>query len=296
MSKFNTLPLAFFGKGKFEIAQAHTQIEPLYKDKKDYKKELKNLQKKIDEHQNKMYAHDQYGMLIVFQALDAAGKDSTIKNVFKDVHPLGTAFHSFKRPSDKELDHDYMWRCFKELPERGKIMVFNRSYYEELLVVKVHPEIVDNAQKIPKALKEKADFWENRYSDIRNFEKYLNNNGIVVMKFFLNVSKKEQGRRLIDRIQIQEKNWKFEEGDIRERGFWSEYQQAYEELINKTSSEESPWHVIPADDKKSMRLLVAAAIEKKLASLDMDYPETSDERQAELKKFIGTIQEQDAED
>ncbi|MCL4157405.1 UNVERIFIED_CONTAM: hypothetical protein GTU68_067025 [Idotea baltica] len=185
-----------------------------------------------------------------------------------------------------------MWRCFKELPERGKIKVFNRSYYEEVLVVKVHPEILTNVQKIPAEISGKKDVWEKRYKDIKNFEEYLTNNGIVVVKFFLNVSKKEQGERLIARINEQEKNWKFEEGDIKERGYWDNYQQAYEDLIIETSTKDCPWHIIPADDKKNMRLIVAKVLQEKLKKLDISYPESSDERQAELLSFIDVIKKQ----
>lgn len=293
MAQINGNDFAYSGNGSFKINETKTRIDPYYEDKKEYKEILKELQDDIDALQSMMYAHDRYGMLVVFQAMDAAGKDGTMKRVFSNVHPMGTGFYSFKRPSEKELDHDYMWRCYKELPERGKIKVFNRSYYEEVLVVKVHSEILTQYQKIPEEISSKEDVWEKRYQDIKNFEEYLSNNGIVVVKFFLNVSKQEQGRRLIARIEEQEKNWKFEEGDIKERAYWNDYQHAYEDLINKTSSKNAPWHIVPADDKKNMRLIVAQVIKEKLKSLDIHYPETTDERQAELLKFIGIIEEQD---
>jgi PPK2 family polyphosphate:nucleotide phosphotransferase len=226
--------------------------------------------------------------------MDAAGKDGTMKAVFQGVHPLGLSFYSFKRPSETELNHDYMWRCFKELPERGKMQVFNRSYYEEVLVVKVHPEILENYQKIPDELKGK-DVWKKRYLDIKNFEDYLANNGIVVLKFFLNVSKEEQGSRLIERIEDITKNWKFEEGDIKERGFWDDYQNAYEEMINETSTEKNPWYVVPADDKKNMRLIVAAIIAEKLKELKMNYPEPNEARKQTLLGLIDTIKQQNLE-
>jgi polyphosphate kinase 2 (PPK2 family) len=187
-----------------------------------------------------------------------------------------------------------MWRCFKELPERGKMQVFNRSYYEEVLVVKVHPEILENYQKIPDELKGK-DVWKKRYLDIKNFEDYLANNGIVVLKFFLNVSKEEQGSRLIERIEDITKNWKFEEGDIKERGFWDDYQNAYEEMINETSTEKNPWYVVPADDKKNMRLIVAAIIAEKLKELKMNYPEPNEARKQTLLGLIDTIKQQNLE-
>ena len=282
---------AFSGKGNFEIKNALTAVEPLYTSKKDFKNQLKDLQNDIDALQETMYAHNKWGLLVIFQAMDAAGKDSTMREVFKRVHPLGTSFYSFKRPSEMELDHDYLWRCMKELPERGHIKVFNRSYYEEVLVVKVHPEILTNSQKVPAQLIDEK-VWQNRYQDILNFENYLQNNGIVVLKFFLNVSKEEQGRRLIARIHASEKNWKFEEGDIKERGFWNDYQQAYQDLINATSTEKIPWHIVPADDKKNMQLIVAKTLKDILKNLPLSYPEADQTRQAELLKFVEIIKEQ----
>lgn len=281
------------GSHKVNISEFPKYVGLNYKGKKDFKKQLKEITSEIDELQNMMYAHNQYGMLVVFQAMDAAGKDSTIKAVFNGVHPLGTSFVSFKRPSSKELDHDFMWRCFKELPERGKIKVFNRSYYEEVLVVKVHDDIIDKYQQIPIELKkDKKKLWQNRYKDISNFENYLQNNGIVVLKFFLNVSKEEQGSRLIDRINKQEKNWKFEEGDIKERALWGDYMTAYQDMLQNTATTLNPWHVIPADDKKNMRLIVASAIRDKLKTLEIEYPASSDERQKELESFITVINQQ----
>ncbi|KPM48410.1 PPK2 family polyphosphate kinase [Jiulongibacter sediminis] len=291
MSKINASDYSFNGTGGFEIKNSKTSVPSFYEDKKDFKKQLKSLQKDIDKLQEMMYAHNKWGILAVFQAMDAAGKDSTMREVFKRVHPLGTSFYSFKRPSEEELDHDYLWRCMKQLPERGKIKVFNRSYYEEVLVVKVHESILHQGQRIPAELRG-DDVWEKRYQDIVNFENYLQNNGIVVVKFFLNVSKEEQGRRLIDRINEADKNWKFEEGDIKERGYWNDYQQAYEDLINATSTERSPWHIIPADDKKNMRLIVAQTIKEALEALPMSYPEADEARQVELKRFIEIIEGQ----
>ena len=280
------------GSAPFSIANAPTLVDPHYDDKKDFKKKLKNLQEDIEKLQSLMYAHNKYGVLAIFQAMDAAGKDSTMLSVFQNVHPMGTSFVSFKRPSEEELDHDFMWRCFKHLPERGHIKVFNRSYYEEVLVVKIHPTILTESQKIPKAVLDAQDVWQNRYNDIKNFENYMSNNGFLVVKFFLNVSKEEQGRRLIDRINEEDKNWKFEEGDIKERARWNDYMVAYEEMINKTATPSAPWYVIPADDKLNMRLMVAKAIKENLKSLPMSYPEADEMRQEELKKFISIIEDQ----
>lgn len=294
MKKFNIKDYQITGSEKFNPKNHPTKIKDFYEDKADYEMILKNLQTEMDELQSIMYAHSKYGVLAVFQAMDAAGKDGTMKAVFQGVHPLGMSFYSFKRPSETELNHDYMWRCYKELPERGKMQIFNRSYYEEVLVVKVHPEILENYQKIPDELKG-DDVWKKRYQDIKHFEDYLANNGMVVIKFFLNVSKEEQGNRLIERIEDITKNWKFEEGDIKERGFWNEYQKAYEEMINETSTEKNPWFVVPADDKKNMRLIVARIIVDKLKELKMSYPEPDEARKQTLLGLIDTIKQQNQE-
>lgn len=228
--------------------------------------------------------------------MDAAGKDSTIKHVMSGVNPFGVKIYNFKRPTETELEHDYLWRTTLSLPERGTIGIFNRSYYEEVLVVRVHPEILMNSQRIPaEFLQNPEKVWKQRYEDIANFEQYLHRNGFVVMKFFLNISKKEQGERLIERIEDPTKNWKFEEADIKERESWPEYMAAYEAAINATASPEAPWYIIPADDKKNMRLIVSQLILDKLKSLDMNYPKPDEKRQAELKKLITVIQEQDLE-
>lgn len=290
-SKINSFKVD--GSKSINIRSFATDIEQTYQDKSDYKDQLKSLTQKLDAIQEKMYAHNRYGVLVIFQALDAAGKDSTVRAVFKRINPHGTVFHSFKRPTSNELEHDYMWRCFTKLPERGKIGVFNRSYYEEVLVTKVHPEIITDYQLLPLELTKDLDLlFKNRYSDIKNFETYLNNNGIEVVKFFLNVSKKEQGKRLIDRIKEENKNWKFEEGDIKERALFDNYLDAFELAINNTSTEDSPWYIIPSDDKYNMRLLVAEVLHERLKALPVHFPESDENRQAELSKFINIIKEQ----
>lgn len=294
MKNFNLNSFLFEGSKKFSIKDAPTHIKDFYKDKEDYESILEDLSNDIDKIQNKMYAHNRYGMLVIFQAMDAAGKDGTMKAVFKNIHPLGLSFYSFKRPSETELNHDFLWRCFKELPERGKIMVFNRSYYEEVLVVKVHPEILLNNQKLPTNLTHDLNkVWENRYQDIVNFEDYLEHNGIKVVKLFLHVSKEEQGKRLIERIEDTTKNWKFETGDIKERESWNKYMEAFEEAINKTATSKNPWYIVPADDKKNMRLIVSSILLETLKSLDVQYPILTTEQQDELKKYIDIITEQD---
>lgn len=291
MKKIEVNDFLFDGSEKFSISDTKTKIKDFYQDKEDYETSLGDLNKQMDELQSMMYAHNRYGLLVIFQAMDAAGKDGTLKAVFSGVNPQGLNVHSFKRPNDTELEHDFLWRTTLQLPQRGSITVFNRSYYEEVLVVKVHPEIVTQNQKLPIELTDDMDkLWKHRYEDITNFETYLHRNGIRVVKFFLNVSKEEQAERLIDRIQDPTKNWKFDEQDVKERGFWNDYQQAYEDLINATSTHKCPWYIIPADDKKNMRLIVAKVIVSELKRLDMSYPEATAERHEHLKKLIGIIE------
>lgn len=293
MGKYNRKDFLADGSTPFEISRAATRIKDIYDDKKEYEKMLEESIHDLDELQNMMYAHNRYGLLVVFQALDAAGKDGTIRHVLSGVNPAGIRVHSFKRPTSLELEHDFMWRTTAALPERGSITIFNRSYYEEVLVVKVHPEILREGQLLPDELKVDVDkVMKNRYKDIKNFEKYLYRNGIRVIKFFLNVSKAEQGERLIERIQDPGKNWKFEEGDVKERDYWDAYQQAFETCINETATEKCPWYVIPADDKKNMRLIVGKIIGDELKKMDLFYPETSPERAAELTRYIDIIKEQ----
>jgi PPK2 family polyphosphate:nucleotide phosphotransferase len=231
--------------------------------------------------QDILYAQDKWSLLIIFQAMDAAGKDGAIKHVMSGVNPQGCQVSSFKAPSSEELDHDFLWRCQKHLPERGRIGIFNRSYYEEVLVVRVHEAIL-KGQKLPEKLVTK-DIWEDRFEDIRNFEKYLNRNGTIVIKFFLNVSKDEQKERFIERVDDPDKNWKFSVGDVKERGYWNDYMHAYEELIKNTSTEKSPWYVIPADNKSYARIAIASAIIHALDEMELEYPTVSDEKIAELQ-------------
>ncbi len=237
---------------------------------------------RLAEFQDKLYAQDRYALLIIFQALDAAGKDGTIKHVMSGVNPQGCDVHSFKAPSAEELDHDYLWRCFRALPQRGRIGIFNRSYYEEVLVARVHPEILAK-QQLPEPLKDKS-IWKRRFEDINNFEKYLVDNGIIVLKFFLNVSKKEQKRRFLARIEDPEKNWKFSAADVAERAFWKDYMAAYEDTFRHTSTKWAPWVIVPADDKPFTRLAVAHGIYRTLKELHLKYPTVSQERRAQLKQ------------
>jgi len=235
---------------------------------------------RMAELQDKLYAQDRWGLLLMFQAMDAAGKDGAIKHVMSGVNPQGCQVFSFKAPSPEELDHDYLWRNMKCLPQRGHIGIFNRSYYEEVLVVKVHPEILAN-ERIPEPLITK-DIWEERFQDICSFERYLSRNGLVIRKFFLNVSKKEQKRRFLDRLQQPEKNWKFSAADLHERERWDDYMAAYEEMIANTSTPHAPWFVIPADNKWFTRLAVAATIVDTLDELNLSYPEVDPQKKKEL--------------
>lgn len=293
MSKFKSEDYRYDGNKKFILKKAETKISDLYDEKDDYKKMLEDNADELDELQSMMYAHNRYGLLVILQAMDAAGKDGTLKRVFAGVNPIGVKIHSFKRPSENELAHDFMWRSSIRLPERGTITVFNRSYYEEVLIVKVHPEIVTSGQRLPTELTEDMDkLWKNRYEDIVNSEKYLYHNGIRVVKFFLHVSKKEQAERLIARIEDPAKNWKFEEGDVKERESWDKYMDAFEECINATATEKAPWYVIPADDKKNMRLMVGQIIAEEMKKMDIRYPESDEKRHAELQRLIDIIKSQ----
>jgi PPK2 family polyphosphate:nucleotide phosphotransferase len=249
-------------------------------DKPKAKEALKWGIEVLAEMQDKLYSQDRYALLLIFQAMDAAGKDSAIKHVMSGINPQGCQVFSFKAPSNEELDHDFMWRCIKRLPERGRIGIFNRSYYEETLVVRVHNEIL-NKQKLPEKLVTKY-IWDERFQDIRNIEKYLNRNGIILRKFFLHVSKDEQKKRFLERIDNPDKNWKFSSSDINERGYWNDYMKAYEDMIRNTATKNSPWYVVPADNKWFTRLVVAAAIIDSLASLDLKYPKVGEEKLKEL--------------
>jgi PPK2 family polyphosphate:nucleotide phosphotransferase len=241
----------------------------------------------LAELQDMLYAQDKWAVLLIFQAMDAAGKDGAIKHVMSGVNPQGCQVYSFKAPSSEDLDHDYLWRCMKCLPNRGHIGIFNRSYYEETLVVRVHPEFLAK-QKIPSSLITRR-IWDERFEDIRSFERYLHRNGIVTVKFFLHVSKNEQKRRFLERADLPDKNWKFSSSDMVERAFWDQYQNAYEDMIRNTSTKESPWHIVPADTKWFSRLVVAAAVIDTLAGLHLSYPQVDDQKLAEIATAKKTL-------
>jgi PPK2 family polyphosphate:nucleotide phosphotransferase len=249
-------------------------------DKAAAQTELQAGVQQLAKYQDILYAQDSYAVLIIFQAMDAAGKDSTIKHVMSGVNPQGCQIFSFKTPSSEELDHDYLWRSNRALPERGRIGIFNRSYYEEALVVRVHPELLVH-QKLPDEANGK-NIWNKRFKQINHFEKYLVDNGIIVLKFFLNVSKEQQKKRFLDRINQPEKNWKFSVSDAKERQHWDEYMEAYEAVFSNTSTDYAPWHIIPADNKWFTRLVVADIIVDQLKSLKLSYPTVSEAHQLEL--------------
>lgn len=251
-----------------------------YLNKSDSQGDLQEVIEALKHYQDMLYAQNSYSVLIIFQAMDAAGKDSTIKHVMSGINPQGCQVHNFKAPSTEELSHDYLWRCSKALPERGKIGIFNRSYYEEILITRVHPEIMEQG-RLPPSLIDK-NLWKQRFEEINNFEKYLVKNGTVILKFFLNVSKEEQKKRFLERINRPEKNWKFSTNDAKERAFWDDYMTVYEDMFNHTSTEAAPWHIISADHKWFTRLAVAGTIYAQLKELNLHYPKVNEEKRQEL--------------
>jgi PPK2 family polyphosphate:nucleotide phosphotransferase len=267
--------------GSFNLSKASTLVESV--ENKKYKKRLEKLVNEIDELQRRLYAADKHSVLLVFQAMDAAGKDSTIRAVMSGVDPAGCQVFSFKQPNSEELDHDFLWRTAKSLPQRGRIGIFNRSYYEEVLVVRVHPEYLAN-QKLPYRVA-LDELWQQRYESIRDHEQHLARNGTVVLKFWLNVSHDEQRRRFLSRLEEPDKNWKFSAGDVEESHRWGDYMNAYEHALNATSRPWAPWYAIPADDKPYARLQVASIIAETLKSLDLQYPEVSVKHLQEIEEM-----------
>ena len=274
---------------KINLAKIPTKVEIDSIDKKESKKMLKKNIKHLAALQAKLYADNKFSMLIIFQAMDAAGKDGTIKHVMSGLNPQGTQVFSFKQPSQEELDHGFLWRITKALPEKGRIGIFNRSHYEDVLVVRVHDLI--KFQKSPDGIVPK-NIWQRRYSEINNFEKYLFDNGTMVLKFFLHVSKEEQKKRFISRIEDPSKNWKFSEGDIKERSYWNKYQKCYQEAIAATSKTYAPWFVIPADKKWLMRLAVSSIITKKMEELEINFPKLSEVQLSNLEKYKKQLMEE----
>ena len=269
---------------KIDLKEWTTRVDPYYRSKKQYKKILREHITEMSALQNLLYASNSYAVLIIFQGMDAAGKDSAIKHVMSGVNPQGCEVHSFKHPSMEELEHDFLWRTTRYLPERGRIGIFNRSYYEEVLIVRVHPEIL-HSEGLPKELLDEKTIWRDRYRSIVDLENHLYRNGTRIVKFFLHVSKDEQRRRFLARIDEPDKNWKFSRGDLEERKFWDDYMKAYEACLSATSSREAPWYVVPADDKRNARLIISRTIVDTLHGLKMAYPELSKKQQKELREL-----------
>ena len=292
MNPFNIDTFRVDGSDKFSIKKAATKIDDWYTNGADYEAKMAVQASDIDKCQTRMYADNQYGVLAVFQAMDAAGKDGTIQHVFTGTNPMGLRVFSFKRPTDLELDHDWLWRSYRELPERGTIGIFNRSYYEEVLVIKVHPEMLTESQRTPDEFTGDLDkVWKQRYEAICDMEKHLYRNGFPTIKFFLYVSKKEQGKRLAERIKDPAKNWKFSEQDLVERQSWADYQDAYEKAINETATKNCPWYVVPADDKKNMRLIVGRILIEELKKMPIKEPKPDPLRFAHLQTLLPQLEE-----
>lgn len=261
-----------------------TTVEPVYKSKKQYQKLLEEHVAQLSSLQHLHYASNRYAILLIFQAMDAAGKDGAIRHVMSGVNPQGCQVFSFKHPSAAELEHDFLWRTTRDLPERGRIGIFNRSYYEEVLIVRVHPEIL-SSEGLPDAPLDEKTVWHDRYRSIVDLEKHLYVNGTRIVKFYLHLSKEEQRKRFLERIDEPEKNWKFSLADIEERKFWKQYMTAYEECLSATSTKDSPWYIVPADDKENARLIVSRILLDTLEGLSMAYPKTTAKRRQELKSI-----------
>ena len=270
--------------GKWHLRDLPTAANPFYESKADYHQFLRERTEELADLQSLLYAHNRYALLVIFQAMDAAGKDSSIKHVMSGVNPEGCQVYGFKRPSTQELEHDFLWRTTCCLPERGKIGIFNRSYYEEVLIVRVHPQILRN-QNLPAELLNEKSLWQGRFQSINDLESHLYRNGTRIVKFFLHISKEEQRKRFLARLDDPDKNWKFETGDIDERHYWNDYTAAYDECLRATNKKEAPWYVIPADDKKNARLIISQAIIDTLRELPMSYPQPDDAHRVELESI-----------
>jgi PPK2 family polyphosphate:nucleotide phosphotransferase len=268
---------------RFKLRSSDAGYTGGFKNKDAARDRLEESKKLLDQFQDRLYAEDTYGLLIVLQGMDAAGKDSLIRHVMSGVNPQGCSVTSFKTPSQTELGHDYLWRCVQHLPGRGQIGIFNRSYYEETLVIRVHPELLD-LQRLPPEDTKKKEVWKRRFEDINSFEKHLEANGFIVLKFFLHHSKEEQKKRFLERVETPDKYWKFSSADVRERAYWDDYQKAYEEMIEQTSTPWAPWFVLPANHKWYTQLAASALIVRTLSSLKLRYPKIVGERLQELKK------------
>ena len=272
-----------------------TEVKPFYKSKSHYRRLLASQIKELSELQSLLYATNRYALLLIFQAMDAAGKDSAIKHVMSGINPQGCQVYSFKHPSAEELEHDFLWRTTRNLPERGRIGIFNRSYYEEVLVVKVHPDIL-RAEALPLELVNDDTFWAERYRSIRELENHLYRNGTRILKFFLHISKEEQRQRFLDRLKEPDKNWKFNRGDLGERELWKEYMLTYQQCLGATSSNYAPWYAVPADDKKNARLIIAEVILAALRELKMSYPHPGKAQRKELEAIRQQLEDEPPSD
>lgn len=282
--KINSKDFRVPAGNEVDLKKWPTRVKPIYRSKKDYTKLLQEHVEELSSLQPLLYASDRYAVLLIFQAMDAAGKDGAIRHVMSGVNPQGCQVFSFKHPSATELDHDFLWRATQSLPERGRIGIFNRSYYEEVLIVRVHPEIL-RSQGLPDEVLDEKTIWKERYRSIVDLEEHLHRNGTRVIKFFLHLSKEEQRKRFLDRIDEPEKNWKFSLADIEERKFWKQYMQAYEACLTATSTRHAPWYVVPADDKENARLIVSKIVLDVFNELKMAYPKTTAKRRRELQSI-----------
>jgi len=282
--KMNSKDFRVRQAAEVNLSKWPTHVEPVYGSKEDYQKQLADHVAQLSSQQQLLYASNRYAVLLIFQGMDSAGKDGAIKHVMSGVNPQGCQVFSFKHPSSTELQHDFLWRTTHDLPERGRIGIFNRSYYEEVLIARVHPEIL-RGEGIPDLPRGDKAVWHDRYRSIMNLERHLHDNGTRIIKFFLHLSKEEQRRRFLERIDEPEKNWKFSRADIEERKFWKDYMKAYEECLAATSTSDAPWYVVPADDKENARLIVSHVVLDTLQGLKMSFPETSPARRQELQSI-----------
>lgn len=290
MKKLDPGLFRFDGKKPYVARDTPTLVEPFYADETDRARQLDLLSGRMDQAQNQMHAHEKYGLIVLFQAMDAGGKDSSIRHVFKGVNPSRFQIASFKKPGKEDLAHDFMWRFWKKLPERGTIGIFNRTYYEEVLALKVHPERLEEANVPEEFIGNLLKLWKERYADIVSIENYLHRNGFRVVKFYLHVSKKEQGKRLIARLKDDEKQWKLSDSDLEERQEWDAYMQAYEDAVNATATKTAPWYVIPSDDRANQQLIIAHIMTEVLESLPVIFPEKDAK---EARRLIRKIEKQD---
>jgi len=294
MSKIHAGDYRVLPGKKVDLSKWPTKVKPVYDSKEEYRSLLAAHIEKLSERQSLLYASNKYSLLVIFQALDAAGKDSAIKHVMSGVNPQGCQVFSFKHPGAEELAHDFLWNAARRLPERGKIGIFNRSYYEEVLIVRVHPDIL-RAEGLPPELQDKETIWRDRYRSIVNFEDHLHRNGTRIVKFFLHLSWEEQRQRFLKRIDQPAKNWKFSADDVRERGFWKQYTTAYEACLSATSTRTAPWYVVPADDKETAQLIVSHVILRTLRDLKLAYPKLVPERRQELEAARKLLQKEQSD-